>query len=348
MSRSTRAIRIEKLGPPEVLVEREVPLADPGPGQLQLRVEAAGVNFADLIMRLGMYRTVPPRPFAPGFEVAGVIERLGPGTEDRWKVGTPVVALMRYGGYSREVIVEAANTFPRLSQWDAITAAAIPVVFLTAWAALFEGAHARSGQTALVTNAGGGVGTAAVQLAVAEGLRVYGTAGTPVKRSFVVDELGAVDCFDSRGDWYTPMKDAVGERGLDIALDSMGGDDTKRLASLLAPLGHLAFYGMSNAITSKWWHWPKAAWTWLRMPRFHPMSLMEPCIGVSGVHLLHLASREDRLREAFNQILQRFAEGKLRAVVDSTFPLTAAGAAAAHRRLHDRQNLGKVVLVRED
>ncbi len=348
MNRTTRAIRIEKLGPPEVLVEREVPLPDPGPGQLHLRVEAAGVNFADLIMRLGMYRTVPPRPFAPGFEVAGIVERCGPGTEERWKPGTKVVALMRYGGYSRDVIVEAANTFARPSGWDATTAAAVPVVFLTAWAALFEGANARKGQTALVTNAGGGVGTAAVQLAVGEGLRVYGTAGTEVKRAFVVKELGAADCFDSRGDWYTPLKKTVGERGLDIALDSMGGPDTRKCVSLLAPLGHLSFYGMSNAITRRWWHWPKAAWTWLRMPRFHPMSLMEPCIGISGVHLLHLASREDRLREAFRQILARFAKGTLRAVVDSTYPLTAAGAAAAHRRLHNRENLGKVVLVRED
>jgi len=348
MTHTTRAIRIEKLGPPEVLVEREVPLGDPGPGQLHLRVEAAGVNFADLIMRLGMYRTVPPRPFAPGFEVAGIVERCGQGTEEQWKVGTPVVALMRYGGYSHDVIVEASNTFVRPAAWDAVTAAAIPVVFLTAWAALFEGANARKGQTALVLGAAGGVGTAAVQLAVSAGLRVYGTAGTEAKRAFVAGELGAVDCFDSRGDWYTPLKKAVGERGLDIALDSMGGKDTKKCVSLLAPLGHLSFYGMSNAITPHWWHWPKAAWAWLRMPRFHPMSLMEPCIGVSGVHLLHLASREDRLREAFDAILQRFAEGRLHAVLDSTYPLTAQGAAEAHHRLHNRENLGKVVLVRQD
>jgi len=137
----------------------------------------------------------------------------------------------------------------------------------------------------------------------------------------------------------------VGERGLDLALDPVGGRATAHCRDLLSPLGRLVFYGMSAGLPGRRRSWLSAAWAWLRTPRFHPLSLVEPCLSVGGVHLLHLGRREGLLRGAFEEMLPRFAEGSLRPVVDSTFELSAAGAAAAHARLHARQNLGKVVLV---
>ncbi len=340
---TTRAILIERHGPPESLVEREVPLRDPGPGEVHLRVQAAGVNFADLLMRTGLYGTVPPRPYSPGFEVAGVVVRVGAGVSG-WREGDGAVALLRYGGYARDVVVSQRQLFRRPAELSPVNAAAIPVVFLTAWVCLYEAGHARSGESALILGAGGGVGTAAVQLAVRRGLRAIGTAGSPRKREFVTERLGAAACFDSRGDWEPEVRELVGDRGLDIALDPVGGQATRACRRLLAPLGRLVFYGLSDALPKRKRSWLRAARAWLRTPRFHPLSLVEPNIGLFGVHLLHLGAKEEILRPTLDEVFSAVVQGELQPVVDRVFSLDRDGAIAAHAHLHARRNLGKVVL----
>jgi NADPH:quinone reductase-like Zn-dependent oxidoreductase len=340
---STRSILIDRLGPPEVLVERDVPLPDPGPDEVHLRVLAAGVNFADLLQRAGLYGTVPPRPYSPGFEVAGEVVRAGNGVRD-WHAGDRAVALIRHGGYARDVVVASRHLFRYPESLTPVEAAAVPVVFLTAWIALFEAARAREGETALVLGAAGGVGTAAVQLGVRKGMRVIGTAGTPEKCAFVTGKLGAAACFDSRGDWEAEVRKLAGERGVDVALDAVGGPATAACRRLLAPLGRLVFYGMSAAMPGERRNWVRAAWTWLRTPRFHPLSLVEPSVGLFGVHLLHLHGKEEILRTALAEIYRGVAAGALRPVVDRVFPLSRDGAVEAHHYLHARKNLGKVLL----
>jgi NADPH:quinone reductase-like Zn-dependent oxidoreductase len=340
---TTRAVLIERHGPPEAFVERDVPLADPGPGEVHLRVAAAGVNFADLMMRAGLYGTVPPRPYSPGFEVAGEVVAVGPGV-DGWRPGERAVAGLRYGGYAHDVVIPAERLLRYPEVLSPAEAAAMPVVFLTAWVCLFEAARARPEETVLVLGAGGGVGTAAVQLAVGRGLRVVGTAGEERKRRFVTEELGAEGCFDSRAEWESSVRASVGERGIDVALDPVGGKATAACRRLLAPLGRLVFYGLSDAVPGRRRSLPRAALAWLRTPRFHPLSLVERNIGVLGVHLLHLGSREPLLRPALEAIFQAAAAGELRPVVDRTFPLSRDGAVAAHAYIHARRNLGKVVL----
>jgi len=344
MGHTTRAIRIERHGPPEVLVEREIPLATPGQGEVHLRVLAAGINFADLFMRAGMYDTVPPRPYSPGFEISGEVVEVGEGVTD-WKTGDRAVAVIRHGGYARDVIVPARNLFQYPEGLSPAEAASVPVVFLTAYVCLFECARARAGETVLVLGAAGGVGSAAVQMAVRAGLRVVGTAGTSGKRAFVVDELGAEACFDSRGAWEPHVEALLGPRGLDVALDATGGEATAACRRQLAPLGRLVFYGMSAALPSSKKNWPRAALAWLRTPRIHPLDLVQPCIGVFGVHLLHMYEREEVLLRGLREIYAGVGSGELRPILDRTFPLTRDGAVEAHRYIHDRRNLGKVVLV---
>lgn len=343
MPETTRAILIERLGAPEVLVEREVPLRDLGPSDLHLHVSAAGVNFADLMMRAGLYGTVPPRPFSPGFEVAGEVVRAGAGAAG-WRPGDRAVALLRHGGYARDVVVAAGQAFHCPSSLSPVQSAAVPVVFLTARVALFEAARARPGETALILGAGGGVGTAAVQLAVHAGLRAIGTAGSSRKRDFVTKELGAAACFDSAGDWEGEVRRLAGPRGIDVALDPVGGRATASCRRLLAPLGRLVFYGLSDSLPGGRRNWFRAALAWWRTPRFHPLSLIEPNVGVFGVHLLHLGEREAILRRALEETFERIVSDELRPIVDRTFPLDRDGAVAAHRYLHSRANLGKVVL----
>lgn len=344
---TTTAILIERHGPPAVLVERRVPLRDPTPGEVQLRVRATGVNFADLLMRAGLYGTVPPRPYSPGFEVAGEVARVGTDVAG-WREGDRAVALLRHGGYAHDVVLPAAQLFRYPERLAPVTAAAIPVDFLTAWVALFEAARVRPGETALVLGAGGGVGTAAVQLARRHGLRVLGTAGTARKRTFVVEQLGAEVCADARGAWEREIEALVGARGIDVALDSVGGRATAACRRLLAPLGRLVFYGLSEAMPGSRRSWLRAAVAWLRTPRLHPADLIQPNVGVCGIHLLHLRAREPLLRPALESIFGAVLAGELTPVVDRDFPLNRDGAMAAHRYLHERRNLGKVVLVRED
>jgi len=326
-----------------VLAEREAPLGAPGAGEVLIRVEAAGVNFADLMMRAGLYRTAPPRPYSPGFEVAGQVIQAGPEVTE-WHEGDRCVALLRHGGYAQHLVVPMEQLFRYPEQLGPVEAAAIPVVFLTAWVCLLEAGHARAGETALILGAGGGVGTALVQLARRSGLRVLGTAGDTRKRCFVTDALGAEACFDSRGDWEDGVRQLVGERGIDVALDPVGGRATASCRRLLAPLGRLVFYGLSEALPAARRQWLKAAWAWLRTPWVHPYSLIEPNLGLFGVHLLHLGSRERLLRPALEEVFGAVAAGQLRPVVDRVFPFTRDGAVAAHYYLHARRNLGKVVL----
>ena len=344
MADTTLAVQITRYGPPEVLTEKEVPLPSPGPGEIHLKVGATGVNFADLLQRVGLYGTVPPLPYSPGFEVAGEVVRVGEGV-DTWKGGDKAVAILRFGGYARDVILPADQAFSYPASMTAAEAAAVPVVFLTAWVCLFETGHARPGDTALVLGAGGGVGTAAAQLAVERGLKVYGTAGTAAKRDFVVKELGAEACFDSRGEWADDLYKALGEkRGLDIALDPVGGKATEACRKLLRPLGRLVFYGMSEAMPGRKRNWIKAALAKYRTGSIHPLSLVVPNQGVYGVHLLHLKEREDLLAPAMAEIFAGCVDGRWKPILDRTFPLTREGAVEAHRYLHGRGNLGKVVL----
>jgi NADPH2:quinone reductase len=188
------------------------------------------------------------------------------------------------------------------------------------------------------------VGTAAVQLAVRHGLRVVGTAGDARKRAFVTGELGAEACFDSRGEWEAEVGSLLGARGLDVALDPVGGRATAACRRLLAPLGRLVFYGMSAGMPGDRGRVFTGLLAYLRTPRFHPLGLVQPNLGVFGVHLLHLAGKEGILREMAAEIFAAVEAGQLRPVVDRVFGLDRAGAVAAHEHLHARRNLGKVVL----
>ena len=343
-SGTTLASQIPRFGSPQVLTEAEIPLRDPGPGEIHLRVLASGVNFADLLQRVGLYGNVPDCPYAPGFEVAGEVARVGEGVE-AWKEGDRAVALLRFGGYVRDAILPVDQVFPYPPSLSPVEAAAVPVVFLTAWIALFETGHARSGDRILVLGAGGGVGTAAVQLAVSQGLRVYGTAGSPKKRAFVTNDLGAEACFDSREDWELEVWKALGEkRRLDIALDPVGGKATASCRRLLGPLGRLVFYGLSDALPGTKRNWIKAGLARFRTPTIHPASLIGKNQGVFGIHLLYLKEKEGLLGPALAQIFQGMVDGRWRPILDRSFPLTREGAIEAHQFLHDRRNLGKVVL----
>jgi NADPH:quinone reductase-like Zn-dependent oxidoreductase len=334
-----RSVWITRTGPPEVLEVRDGPEPTPGPGEVLIRVRATGVNFADVMARLGLYPDAPPRPCVVGYEVAGAVERLGEGADGALGVGRRVVALTRFGGYAEAVAVPAAQVFALPERMSFEEGAAIPVNYLTAVLMLRHFGNVRPGERVLVHAAAGGVGMAAIQLCRIAGAEVIGTASAA--KHAVLREAGVAHTIDYRvQDFETEVRRVTGGRGVDIALDATGA--FRKSYRCLAPLGRLVCFGMSGAATGLTPSWLAAAGRLATLPWFHPVKLMNDNKAVIGVNLGHLWDRIDLLRGEMLGLLADWEAGRIRPVVGKTFPLTEA--AAAHRFLQERQNVGKVVL----
>jgi NADPH:quinone reductase-like Zn-dependent oxidoreductase len=338
-----RQIWIPKAGPPEVLSLREARDPLPAPGEVRIRVDAAGVNFADVMGRMGMYPDLPKLPCVPGYEVAGRVDTVGDGVGSDW-IGRDVLALTRFGGYADVVCVPEARVFTRPEGMTASEGAAFPVNTLTAWQLLHVMGSLHEGETVLVHSAGGGVGIAAVQLAKRAGARVVGTASAGKHER--LKALGCDACIDyTKDDFEAAVRELTHGRGVELVLDAVGGRSFEKSYRCLAPTGRLGMFGLSAAATGKRRSVLRAlgpALRTLRM-RFAPGALIDQNRGVFGVNLGHLWEEGDRAAGWMERLLALYAEGALRPVIDASVPF--ARAADAHHRLQDRANFGKVLLV---
>jgi len=338
-----RQVVITRKGWPEVLQVREVLDPRPGPGTVRIRVAAAGVNFADLMMRQGLYPDAPPLPAVPGYEVAGTIDAVGSGVTD-WQAGQEVVAMTRFGGYSEVVCVPVAQVYLRPPNVSAEQGAALLVNYLTAYQMLMVMARVRAGDTVLVHGAAGGVGLAAVQICVQQGARVIGSA-SPGKYDFL-HEQGVHDLFDSRQQYFAEeVRAATGGRGVEIALEPRHGRWIMESYRALTKTGRLVLFGFSSAAAGK----QPSRWAalktlgqvpWLTL---NPIRLMNDNKAVAGVNLGRLWDRQEMVSHWVQQLLTWLQAGQVNPHVDRVFPFSEA--AASHHYLHDRRNLGKVVLV---
>lgn len=320
--------------------ERQRPAAEPGPGAVRIRVKAAGVNFADVLARLGLYPDAPKPPVVVGYEVSGYIDAVGPGPS-RHDVGRHVVALTRFGGYADMVVVPgdlAFNVPPNLSHNEA---AAIPVNYLTAVVGLHRMANLKAGETVLVHNAGGGVGIAAMQIARLRRGIVIGTASAAKHNA--LRSLGIDHVIDYRtADVEAAVMDLTRGRGVDVVMDPIGGESLAASYRMLAPLGRLIAYGVQDMVGGEHRNVLRTLASLWNTPRFNPMSMISENRGVFGLNLGHLWSERRFLQSAMEALLTDFGSGRLKAVVAKAFPLGRA--ADAHRYLQDRANVGKVVL----
>src|SRR5215831_7507441 len=334
-----RSVWITRTGPPEALEVRDAPDPVPAAGQALVRVHASGVNFADVMARLGLYPDAPPRPCVVGYEVAGTIDALGPGADGDLAVGRRVVALTRFGGYAEAVAVPTAQIFPLRDAMGFEEAAAIPVNYLTAVLMLRHFGNVKRGDRVLVHAAAGGVGMAAIQLCRIAGAEVIGTASA--SRPERLRAMGVAHCIDYRTeDFEEAVRRVTGGHGVDIALDATGA--FRKSYRCLAPLGRLVCFGLSQASSTMGPSRLRALIAVARLPWFHPISLMNDNKAVIGVNLGHLWDRIDMLRREMLDLLVDYEAGRIHPVVGKTFPLTEA--AAAHRYIQERQNVGKVVL----
>ncbi|HZR83221.1 MAG TPA: medium chain dehydrogenase/reductase family protein [Candidatus Binatia bacterium] len=337
-----RQVWITRHGPPDVLQVRDSPEPTPAAGEVRVRVDAAGINFADVSARMGTYPDAPPPPCVVGYEVGGTIDAVGPGV-DASRVGRPVIALTRFGGYSEAVVVPDVQAMDRPPGLSARDGAAIPVVYLTAYQILIEVARVRAGDRVLIHQAAGGVGLAALDLCAMLGAETIGTA-SGAKHAFL-RERGLSHAIDYRTLDYEPeVRRITGGQGVDVILDPMGGGSWKKGLRLLAPNGKLVCFGMSAMSTGQERSYvgvvrALASVPWLAI---NPISLMNGNRAVAGVNVGRLWQHTDRLAAWLARILAWWGEGKVRPHVDRVFAFDDAP--AAHAYIQERRNVGKVLL----
>ncbi len=338
-----RQVWITKAGPPEVLKVREAKDPEPGEGEVRIRVRAAGINFADLMARVGLYPDAPKIPCVVGYEVAGTIDRVGEGVTELQE-GDRVFGMPRFGGYTDTLVISAQQVFRMPKQMSFEEAAALPVVYLTAHHMMMFTGYLRPGSSVLIHSAAGGVGLAAIQLAKTRGCTIRGPASAS-KHEFLRRQ-GVHHCIDSQGDVSEAARAIVGpppEGGIDLILDPVGGKSWGEGYELLAPCGRLVAFGLSAAAsgnTRSLWH---ALMQVMRVRRYNPMKLMDENKTVAGTNMGHLFGRIDLLRPQFLSLLEMYEKGEIAPHVDRSFSFEDAP--AAHQHLHDRKALGKVVLV---
>jgi alcohol dehydrogenase len=309
MKAERQAWRLPRAGSLARLALVTEPLPPPGPGEARLRVEAVGLNFADVFAALGLYSATPEGSFIPGLECAGVVEALGPPGDagpPRVAVGDRVMAVTRFGGYATALNLDARLLHPLPGGWSAAEGAAFPVQALTAWYALCVLAPVARGATVLVHSAAGGVGLHALEIVRSLGGRAIATVGSERKRSFLVAERGllpdTVVVRDRRrfGAQLDAALAAVGSPGFDVVLDAVMGPFFRPALDRLRPEGRHLVFGAADFMSASPRPNPaKLAWRWLTRPRVDPLGLISENRAVMGFNLIWLWSEIDRLPGAY-------------------------------------------------
>ena len=334
-----RCVSITKAGSPSVL--KIIQMSEPVPksDEVCIEVHYAGINFADTLMRLGLYQPRPEYPFTPGYELSGVIHSLGDNVSG-FEVGQRVVAAMPTGAQSSHVTVKTSRVIPVPDEMGLDAAAAMPVTYLTAHHMLHYLGHMKKGETVLIHGGAGGVGTAALQICQWAGIEnVWATASG--SKSGVIKSFGGIPIDRHSQDFAEIIKQATDGRGVDHILDPIGGDNLRRSLSILAEGGKLYTYGMSAAAPTSKRSLIRAFLAWRKTPKFDPLRLMTRNRGVFGVHM-GTWKDEGAMSEQLHRIMEGIKLGKLSPVIDSIFD--AEQVAEAHQHLHDAKNIGKVLL----
>ncbi len=335
-----RQIWIKKAGEPEVLQIQDAPHPTPRSGEVRIKVQACGINFADVLGRMGMYPDAPDIPFVPGYEVTGIVDTIGQGVPDI-REGEPVFALTKFGGYSDLVCVPHKQVFKRLEWMPPEDAVALPVNYLTAYQMLMVMGSLRPGDKVLIHGVGGGVGLAALDICRIVGAETYGTA-SPQKHEFLLSR-GLQYPIDYRNhDYERVVNDLTGGRGVQIILDPLGGIHWPKNYRLLMPTGRLIHFGVQNMVKGKRRNLLSMLRALVMVPFYTPLKLMNDNKAVMGVNLGHLWAYPELPRLWMKQIMNWYDEALFRPHIDRIIPFEQA--VEAHHYLQERQNVGKVVL----
>ena len=320
-------IAINGKGGPEVLVPEQRPVPAPGAGQVLIKVEAAGVNRPDVLQRQGLYPAPKGHSEIPGLEVAGTVAALGEGAS-RFKIGDRVMALVNGGGYAEYCLADEPAVLPVPANLTSVEAAAVPETFFTVWHNVFERGALKKGEWFLVHGGSSGIGVTAIQLAAAFGAKVITTAGSPEKCAACL-ALGATRAINYHDeDFFEVVRAETGKRGVDVILDMVGGDYIDRNIRSLADDGRLVNIGYQSG----------------SMVTVDMMRVMLKRLMLTG-STLRIRPTEIKggiARAVETNVLPLLADGRVRVVLDRTYPL--GNAADAHARMESSQHIGKIVL----
>lgn len=317
--------------------------AEPKPeeNQVLIRVKASGLNFVDLMVRQGVLDSPPKTPVTMGFECAGEVEAVGDNTQGV-AVGDHVIGFCDYGAWGEAVVVPANYVYKMPSNMSYQDGAALTMNYLTAYIMLFDIANLRKGMSVFFHNVGGGVGHAVSQLCrTVEDVVTYGTASAH-KHEAVKDNVTNV--FDRTADYCQEVR-KVSPEGVDIVLDCMCGEDANKGISLLKPMGKYILYGSSSIVTGETKSFFSFAKSWWQVDKISPIKLYDENKTISGFQLRNLAFQQGQhlyVRGIMNKLFQLYSQGKIQPVVDSTYAFEDV--AEAMQKMHDRKNIGKLVL----
>ena len=337
MTTSSRAWFVDRYGGPERLTLRARPDPVPAPGEVRIRTAAIGLNFADLFVRAGAYPRTPRPPFVPGLEVSGIVDAIGPGATGL-APGQRVVAVPVFGGHAEMLAVDARRVFRVPDGVDLIEAAAVPVVFLTAWYACRR-SWVGPGDRVVVTAAAGGVGSALLQLLREHGARTLALAGSPEKlglcRQLGAEEAGVYEHAEAL------LRRAFGGRA-DVVIDAIGGTVFRRLWRRLDVGGRYVLYGFAAASGERGVARVRAARELLAMGLFSPYSFVQACRTLIGFNLSLLPDPGGELPRAAEEIFELWRAGRIRPVLGPRFDFERLP--DAHRALAGRGTTGKVLI----
>jgi len=336
-----RAIVTTANGDVRVMKVEERPDPTPAKGEVLVRVKAAGLNFADILARQGLYPDGPPKPCVMGYEVSGVVESVGERV-DRNRIGQEVIGMTRFSGQAELVAVPEAQVFEKPDKLSFEEGAAIPVNYLTAWALLVAMGGLQKDEAVLIHNAGGGVGLAALDIAKHIGAETFGTAS--VSKHEFLKQRGLDHAIDYRNqDWLPVLLELTNGRGVELIIDPLGGDSWKKSYRALRTTGRMGVFGLSAASASGIRGKLRVLKAVIKMPRYNPLGLMNRNKGIFGLNLGHMWGEGEKVAGWTAALMRGVAEGWIQPHVDHAFRFDEI--ADAHRHLEGRKNIGKVVLV---
>lgn len=338
-----RVIELVKNGPPEVAFKiNDRTLPPTGSDEVKVKVKAFGINFADVLARLGFYPDTPPLPAVLGYEVVGHVTEVGSNVKDL-KPGDKVLAGTRFGGYADEILTQSFAAVKIPDDMRDEEAVALPVNGLTAYHCLNEAVKIRKGDRVLIHAAAGGVGSIAVQLAKYYGAQVYGTCGSdekiPILKSLGVDY--AINY--NKQDYVKEIRRLTNGKKLDVILDSLAGPNIPKEMRILRAGGRLVVFGVASIMGARGKNILKLAWVWLRAKRFMAFDLLKASKAVIGVNILRLADQRPELMAAeMKELMELYKKGVFKPLVKHTFKFDQIY--EAHRLLESRKSVGKIVV----
>lgn len=337
---SCQKIIISKTGSADRLQLQQSELAALQAGEATIEVAAAGVNFADIMARQGLYPDAPPLPMVVGYEIAGTVSAVAEGVDSSW-LGKRVFGLTRFGGYSSRINIPVNQLFDIPEKLSFSEAASIPVAYSTAYALVIAMGQLTEQETILIQNAGGGVGLAIIDIAKHIGATTIGTASA--RKHDFLKQRGLDHAIDyNKADWRKEVARITNNRGVELITDPLGGSSWKHGYKSLRSTGRIGMFGISAASDSSFMGKLKLIKTAAEMPFFHPVSLMNDNRSAFGVNMGHMWHEVDKLRIWMDYIIDGVNAGWVRPYVDKEFSF--ADAPEAHQYIEDRKNIGKVVL----